>query len=178
MKLSRIAAIVLIGIVTIFVVACGSSGTPTTGFTTYTDTINGFSVSVPDGWELASDETGIYLLGPSTCGGGHYYSSVSAASAEGYMSGHTFYAGVLEPYLQALDNYELVSKETVTIDGIQTIKAIYTYVDTYGYPVQQMAYVLVNQQTAWVIGGTCATTCWNTYQGTFNTIANSFNLLY
>ena len=178
MKLSRIAAVVLISIVAIFSAACGSSGTPTTGFTTYTDNINGFSVSVPDGWEPEEDASGVYFLSPSTCADWYPFGAVTASYEGGYTSAQTYYAEVIEPLIESFNGYNLISKQNLTIDGIPAVKVIYTYVGSYGESVQETFCVLMNQQTAWLIIGSCDVTCWNKYQGTFNTIANSFHLLY
>jgi hypothetical protein len=79
--------------------------------------------------------------------------------------------------IEDFDEYDLISKENLTIDGIPAIKVIYTYVDDGGYTVQEMGCFLVKQQTVWGIVGSCDITCWDTYKGTFNTMVSSFRLL-
>jgi len=175
-KLSRIAAVALLGIVTIFAAACGSSGTSTSAFVTYTDSTNGFSISVPDAWEPEEDASGVFFLSPSPCAEFYPFGNVVSASSEGYTSTQSYYVKVMEPYLGSLGDYDLVATENVTIDGIPAIKVTYTYSDS-GYSFQEMACVLVDQQTAWVIVGSSEITCWNKHESTFNTMANSFRAL-
>jgi hypothetical protein len=178
MRLKTIAAVALLSIAAIFAVACGSSKTSTPGFETYTDTTNGFSISIPDSWEPDQQESGIYFISPSTCAEWYPFGAVTASYAEGYTSTQTYYSEIIGPYIEDFADYKLVSTENLRIDGIPAIKVIYTYVDDYGYSVQETFCILVDQGTAWLITGSCDTTCWNTYQGTFNTMSSSFRVLY
>ncbi|MFA5056279.1 MAG: PsbP-related protein [Dehalococcoidia bacterium] len=148
MKLSQIAAVVLIGIVAVFAAACGSSGTPTTGFTTYTDSINGFSISVPDGWEPNEDASGVFFISPTTCAEWYPFGAVTASYEEGYTSAEIYFTEVIEPMIAIFNEYNLVSKQNLTIDGIPALRVIYTYVGDYGESVQETFCVLISQQTA------------------------------
>jgi hypothetical protein len=177
MKLTRIAAVALLGIVTIFAVACGSSSTSTPRFETYTDNTNGFSLSIPESWGAETDETVVFFRSPSPCAGLYPFGDVVAASAEGYTSAQAYYSETFAPFLETLDGSGLISKENLTIDGLPAIKVIYTYTDS-GYSFQEMASILIDQQTLWVIVGSCEITCWNQHVGTFNTMTNSFQSLY
>jgi hypothetical protein len=151
--------------------------TLTPGFETYTDYTNGFSISIPDSWETESDETGAFFFPTSQCAGWYPFGGVTASYEERYTSVQTYYTEVLEPLIENFDEYGLISRENLTIDGISAIKVTYTYVDSYGYSVQETGCVLVKQQTVWGIVGSCDITCWNTYEGTFNTMISSFRLL-
>jgi hypothetical protein len=178
MKISGVAAILLIGIVAVSAVACGSSGTPVQGFTTYTETTSGFSISAPDSWEPDEDESGVFFLSPSTCADWYPFGAVTASYEEGYTSAQTYCSEVIEPLIQTFQQYSLISRENITIDGVPAVRVIYTYVGSYGESVQETFCVLIDQQTAWLIIGSCDVTCWNKYAGTFDTMANSFHLLY
>jgi hypothetical protein len=103
---------------------------------------------------------------------------VTASYEEGYTSVQTYYTEVIEPLIESFDEYGLISKENLTIDGIPAVRVIYTYVGSYGESVQETFCILIDQQTAWLIIGSCDVTCWNKYAGTFNTMTSSFHLLY
>ncbi|MFA5375170.1 MAG: PsbP-related protein [Dehalococcoidia bacterium] len=177
MKLKLISAALLLCVFAFSAIACGSSKTSTPGFETYTDNVNGFSISIPDSWETTQEETVTFFSAPSPCVSLYPFGDVVAASAEGYTSAQTYYSEVFEPFLETLDGYGLISKENSTIDGTPAIKVTYTYADG-GYSFQEMASILVDQQTLWVIVGSCESTCWNQHVGTFNTMTNSFQSLY
>jgi hypothetical protein len=197
MRLTRIAVIALIGIVLFSTSACSSTSTskptatptytvaPTTtptptlmsGFTTYTNTSKGFSISVPDGWDtrtMQETEVGIFFVSPSRCAGGFPIASVATTNASGYTSVQTYYLEVFEPQSETWNGYKLISEENLTINGIPAIKVIYT---SEGYNIQEMGCILLNQQTAWMIVGSCDIECWDTYESTFNTMINSFHML-
>jgi hypothetical protein len=137
-------------------------------FETYTDNISGFSISVPTYWyiqpmEKAGDWASFSY--PIECAG----VSLSFMVAKDNVS----YTS-----LESDNDYHLISKQYLTIDGIPATKVIYTHIDNNGHTVQTMDYYLIDGDTLWWIGGTYAPTwCWDYYKGTFNTMANSFRVL-
>ena len=175
MKLSGTVAILLVTIVALFAAACGSGAD--SEFVTYTDNVNGFSISVPADWEPEEDESGVFFLSPTTCAEWYPFGAVTASYEESYTSAQTYYTDIIEPVIESFNGYNLISKDNLTIDGNPAVKVVYTYIGSYGESVQETFCILINQQTAWLIIGSCDVSCWNTYQGTFNTMANSFHLL-
>ena len=169
----RIAAVAILGIVAISVISCSSSS----GFMTYTDSTYGFSVSIPDSWETEPDGAVVFFRAPAPCGGLYPFGDVVAASTEGYSSVQAYYNETFEPFVESLIDYHLISNESLTIDGSPATKVIYTYTDA-GYTFQEMACLLIDQKTLWVIIGSCEISCWNQYAGTFDTMAGSFQALY
>jgi len=156
-----------------------SGTTSPAGFETYTDSTNGFSISVPVSWEadsieLSGNSTTIFNL-PSLCAG-QFVGVFVLKSDISDMSVETYYSEEVKPSIEDLDDFHLISKENLTIDGIPAIKVIFTHVE-YEDMVQTMNCILIKQQTLWEIMGGCALTCWNTYEGSFNTMFSSFRLL-
>jgi len=149
--------------------------TPVLGFVTYTDNTNGFSISVPDSWETGTGEHLIFIFSsPSKCEGGYPSGGVTASYED--TSVQTYYSEVVEPSIEDYDEYELISKENLTIDGVTAIKVIYTYAAD-GDTLQIMDCFLVRQQTLWRIIAQSVPACWNTYESTFNTMVSSFQVL-
>jgi len=174
MKLSVTFATLLVCIVTVLAAACSSG--PGSGFETYTNDINGFSISVPDGWEPEENTSGVFFTSPATCADWYPFGAVTASYEEDYTSAQIYYADIIEPLIESFSGYNLVSKEDLTIGGIPAIRVIYTYIGSYGESVKETFCVLISQQTAWLIIGSSDVTCWNKYAGTFDTMANSFQL--
>lgn len=190
MKTKRVAAIFILGILLVSAFAClgGPEATPTPtptpipGFQTYTDTVNGFSISYPDDWEVIPKEESDLLLAiflaPSLCSG---YLSSSAVFKQEFsfsMSVQTYYLEVCKAVVSDYEGYTSISEEELTVCGVPAIKYVYTYTDTEsGFTKQNMELVLVKEQTGWTIATSSTVECWNLYENTFNTIIDSFRLL-
>ena len=193
MRLTEIAGIILLGVVLVSAIACGSSSgtgltptpdsefTPTPasveGFIIFTDDVNGFSISVPDTWEPELIQTGDFFYAPSACGGWPASIAVTASYEAGYTDVQAYYDEVFRPYIEDFNGYRFVSEEDMIIGGIPSIKVIYSYSGTEGDSVQEMACVMVNQQIVWFVVGSCITACWDTYADTFCAAAQSLHLL-
>jgi len=154
--------------------------TPPPGFVTYTDKTIGFSIFYPNSWQVEGDKVynSVGFIAPSRCLGENIISSVYNFGTE-YPSLETYYSEIAlnRSYW---DNYHLISKENLIIDGVPAIKVICTFGEytNSGYTIiKEMDVFLIREQTLWSIGGGCATTCWDTYEGTFNTMLNSFQIL-
>jgi hypothetical protein len=179
MILARIAIIALLVITLVSTVACGSSSNHTPGFATYTDYTNGFSISAPDGWDIEPmKESGDWaFFSPNLPCGGHFAVSSVMSLDLGSTSLETYYYIVAKSlYEDDLDEYHFISEESLTIDSVHAIKVIFTYVDD-GTTLQRMDCYLAREKTLWWIAEDCASTCWNTYEGTFNTMISSFRVL-
>jgi hypothetical protein len=144
MRLARIAVIALLGIVLVSTVACGSNAeqepTPTSMFTTYTNSSEGFSISVPDSWYITSDSWEITHMNnetitvqqtsftsPSLCAGQIITAYVTSFYTN-FSSVQAYYSEVFEPLMVHLNEYALISEDDLTIDGIPAIKVIYTFI--------------------------------------------------
>jgi len=185
MRVTRIAVIALLGIVTMFTVACSSSSnhtsTPplTPGFVTHTD--SGYSISVPNSWEIQPMEATViwaFFTCPSRCAG--IATTVSVIeTATNALNVQSYYSVHVEPRFKNVNEYDFISKEDLTIDGIPAVKVIYTDIHDVNNvgAIQIMDCYLMNGQTLWSIEGSCAPSCWDTYKDTFNTMASSFHLL-
>lgn len=185
MKKARVAVVLLLGIMLASGLACGggkseptptSTPTPIAGFLTYTDNISGFSISYPMGWNVVpADELETDLAAfsaPSLCAG--YLSYVVIFTAP-YSSDLQSYYFEVKDIISELEGYTLISEEELMVDGIPAIKLIYTHTD-FGYALQNMGQILVNEETGWNIRASTPPECWNVYEDTFNTIIGSFQI--
>lgn len=159
-----------------------AEATSASGFTTYTDNQLGFSIFTPDSWETNTGESfygsdyWIFFFSFSWCAKAVPFGGVTKIDAEGYTSLQNYYSDVINTLLKDEDDYQLISKENMTIDGIPAIKIIYTS-SSDGTNWQEMLSFFIKQQEVWWIVGACDIECWDTYEGTFNTMANSFHVL-
>jgi hypothetical protein len=78
--------------------------------------------------------------------------------------------------LEAFGDYDILSEEEITIDGMPAKQMIYTVVIG-GATSQMLQCVLVKGDTGWLITFSCEPECWDTMESTFNAMLNSFELL-
>jgi hypothetical protein len=154
--------------------------TPAAGFTTYTDDINDFSISVPDGWDIKPMEampgyTVFTCLSP--CAGRNATLTVFETFTDHPNDVQAFYTEHVEPIFEVEGGYNLISKEGLTIDGIPAIKVIHSVTLSDESTIQGFGCYLT-KQAVWIIEGYCDSTCWDTYKDTFDYTLNSFQLLY
>jgi hypothetical protein len=160
--------------ITAYFVATNETATQTSQFTTHTDYDLGFSMAVPASWGDVAMTGGIAFASPSTCA--DFYSSVNVLQID--SSGSSLQSAYEESKigLEAFEDYDLLSEGEITIGGIPAMKITYTWV-MMGMTIQTMQCLLITEQTAWVITFTSVPECWSTYEGTFNTMMNSFLVL-
>jgi len=154
--------------------------TPIAGFITYTDEVNGFSISYPEDWEITPEETWIeYVViacsAPVACGGYIPFFSTISMEVPSFWSLQTLVESGKEG-LEDLEEYTLISEDELTIGGIPAVKLVFTHTEL-GFTEQVKHIYLLNEQIAWAIGTSSAAECWNKYEDTFDTIAGSFRLL-
>lgn len=171
MRLARIAVVALLSVIAIFAVACGSES----GFETYTDDTNGFSLSVPDGWEIEPMDTtkSAVFTCSSACVG---VANVVEITQDYSGDAEDYYTGTIKPTNDEIPGLDLSLKEDITIDGVSAIKVIWTLNQDEDSD-KAMYYILVKGQTLWVITFHSESSCWDTYEDTFDIIANSFHIL-
>ena len=187
MKSTRIVVVLLLGIMLLVGLACGSgeepeptsTSTPIPGFITHTDEVNGFSFSYPDDWQLASDElsagTDVMFLAPVACSDITTNFNVVNEDLPYSMSVQSYFENG-KSYLQAFTEYTPISDDEQTVAGEPSIKHVYTW-RLSGQTLKQMQVYLVQDETAWVLTFTTAPACWSQYEATFDTITDSFQLL-
>jgi hypothetical protein len=173
MRLARIAKIILLGIVLVSTVACGS----TPEFVTYTDNTNGYSMSIPTSWDTVSwGDAGTFYGAPSQCSGGDIMADVIAKDTH-TLRLQTLYEA-FKNSAEDVEGFAFASEEETTIDGIPAMKLMYMYADvSTGDTYQEVSCLLLQENTRWSISFWCVPECWDTYEGTFNTMLNSFHLL-
>jgi hypothetical protein len=180
MRLARIALIVLLGIVLVSTVACSSGSeqgpTPTPVFTIYTNSSEGFAISIPTTWgTLSMGDEGAFFSSDTTCSGRPAVASVVPGAPN--TSLQTSYERI-KTGLEAQEGFDIISEEEITIDGIPAWKCIFTAANLVeGHTIQTEFCVLVQENTSWLISFMCLPECWDTYEDTFDTMLNSFHLL-
>ena len=173
MRLARISLVVLLGIVLVPTVACSS----TPEFVTYTDNTNGYSMSIPTSWDTVSwGDAGTFYGAPSQCSEGDIMADVIAKDTH-ISSLQTLYE-VSKNRAEDMEGFAFISEEETTIDGIPAMKLMYMYTDvSTGDTYQELSCFLLQGNTSWLISFWCLPDCWDMYEGTFDTMANSFHVL-
>ena len=151
--------------------------TTTSGFTTYSDTTNDFSISYPSNWERMPQEfmpadsvIGFRILGTTRAS---FYVYKSQPTPGGNLQ--TAYSELKEE-AEAEPGYLFISKDDMTIDGIPAFK--YVFQKSYdGTPATLVYVYLLHGGVEWVIQLTCAPSqSYTQYQSTFDAIIDSFHI--
>lgn len=155
--------------------------TPSSTFLTYTDEINGFSISYPQDWEIMSEDR---LQGPQIVAfwapaAEHEGKPLFTLGREDRLTGIT-----VQSYFQetraALEestgyNYSFASEDELVINGIPAVKHVLTY-DHEGERLKAMQVYLVEGKSVWIMTSVCATEFFDLWETTFDVIADSFHL--
>ena len=191
MRITRIAIVLLLGILLVSGIACEGGGeseptptptpapTPVSGFLTYTDEANGFSISYPEDWELVPEEMWedvlLMLWAPVAC---EEFITDFSITTEGlpYPLSVQSYSEGAERHLRSLEGYTSISEEELTVDGKAAIKHVFTFIME-GETFKVMQVYLVENKTAWVLSFGTVPACWSQYEVIFDNMAGSFQLL-
>ncbi|MFC2050637.1 PsbP-related protein [Chloroflexota bacterium] len=149
------------------------------GFLTYTDTTNGFSISYPSDWERVSQEfltQGEYVAfwALKLGNGMPPYLSVLESDLTPGTSLEAFFEEE-KAIAEAHPGYTFISKEKVVVNGIPGIKLVSTLVEA-DTPAKVMQLLLVHGNSSWVITCLCAPGLYGNYESTFDSIINSFQI--
>lgn len=142
-------------------------------FSTYTDIENGFSVRYPSDWQKAAQE----LLGDHEVVRfvGHQVSfNVSITGKADDVTLDQFCLSA-EGELATYAGYQLISKSSITVDGLNARRYIFDMVSD-GTNMSIMFVVLTRGDTAWMMTFATPVSLFNSYENTFNTIAGSLNI--
>jgi hypothetical protein len=149
--------------------------TQTLVLTPYTDETVGFSMSVPSSWEGAPiGDMGYMSVSPELCSGGYASCNVLKIESSGLSLQSAYEAA--KSGVEVLNGYGFLSESETTVGDIPAITHIFT-LSAEGSSVKEMQCILIKGNTGWVLTFASASTCWNTYAGTFNIIMNSFQVL-
>lgn len=196
MKWGKFVPIVLFTMVLLFASACGGGGTsptltptptatptpmPTAAYGTYTDVVNGFSISLPEDWVEVPQleylcEILIGYCDLSLCGGLNSMSYVGHEKLQVSMSVQAYWESVKLQYA-TYKGYTYISEEEITICGLPAIKHVFTDIGGLGKTSKHVQALFIEGKTAWFIICASAENCWSQYETVFDTIINSFKLL-
>ena len=189
MKLTKLAVILLLGVMLISGVACGGgqgaepTPTPTPTSTpehqTYTDENNGFSIDFPAGWQIAPDaqweEAAVMLFDLFACNDGPLVCSLLIEELPYSMSVESFHE-LGEAGLQSLDEYTPISEEELNIGGKEVIKHVYTMMSSGQITYRFAQFAIVEDQTGYMLAFAAVPTCFDEHEDTFDMMADSFRL--
>ena len=157
--------------------------TPSSTFLTYTDEINGFSISYPQDWEIMSEDR---LQGPQIVAfwapaAEHEGKPLFTLSREDQLS-EASAQSYFEEARAALEestgyNYSFVSKDELVINGIPAVKHVLTY-DHEGERLKAMQVYLVEGESVWIMTSVCAPGFFGLWDPTFDVIVSSFRVVY
>lgn len=153
--------------------------TPVAEYLTYTDEVNGFSISYPEGWHMMpegrlADVVVVGFEGASGCvvsGAGFTVSKHQGPHSVPPLE--PWHDATLRAWERRSEEFSLVSQEDLSISGRPAIKAV-LIVDKEHLIVDLC---LVTDTAGW--GITCITpsACWSDAKPIFDTIVESFRLL-
>ncbi len=152
---------------------------PTSALLTYTDEVNGFSISYPRDWESLPKE----LRGEDTIAGfrtpqGTAEHRVAIFLVDKYILPYeqTLQAGYEELKLGAEQGgYAFVSKDQLMVGGVPAIKCVLQ--KSFDQPTTMMVVYLVQGNVEWVVTFACVSDSFGSLEPTLDTIATSFRLL-
>jgi len=182
MKAKRLIILALLAVLVVSTVGCGGGGqepTPITGYVTYNDEANGFSISYPEHWGnlvrfQTSEKTIVAFYDPKLgCSAPSGVNLVKEALPDSLSLREYFEAGKAMSADMDLGQTSIF-EEQVTLGGRTAIKHVYILT---GLDAKGMEVYLVEGSTGWVI--TCSTIrgFWDKYEPVFDTMLNSFRLL-
>ena len=199
MRITKIAMILLIGIMLVLMPACGEgeeaaptpkpTPTPSSGYKTYVDEVDGFSVSYPTTWDVDVNP-GMYapvwadysppitsLTSPCS-----YVTADSIIYIEEVPAGQndveSYFRDFTEPFWLESEERISLSSQVILVDGIPAIKYIFADIPSKSdWPSTSMLVVLIREQTAWNIYNFVHSDCWYLYEDIFDTIINGFKVL-
>ena len=164
---------------------------PLEGFDTYTDTVNGFSISYPEDWDQIPSELLTGTLGDMAVVGfwppefqpDNYPPSFHILLEElPFTMGVDTYWDSAKRYLPNLfENYTPLSTESTTINGITAIVHVFTFTDSddsgESWQCKFIKVALVKDLGAWVITGESTVPYFDDYELTYDEVIKSFRLL-
>jgi hypothetical protein len=190
-KLSVIMVPLLLLTITLGTIGCGGGGEPATtstpkpaaspvaDYVNYEDELNGFSISHPEDWEIAPEQLFpdaiVAFWAPEACSEFVTNFNLINEDLPSPISVETYFeAG--KRYLRNLEGYTPISEKALTINSVSAIKQVCTW-EPEGETIQLMQVCLVDDTTAWILSFTTIPACWDQYETTFDTMAETFQVL-
>ena len=78
--------------------------------------------------------------------------------------------------IEEYEAYDLISEDDITVSAIAAKELTFT-ATTDSATIQMTYCMLIDGKTLWVLFFSCAPDCWDTYESSFNTMLNSFEIL-
>jgi len=188
MKAKKPVVLTLLAIMLLSTLACGGGAQgfhvtlpPVTGYLTYTDEANDFSISYPENWNAVqrletSEKTVVAFVDPRFCCAAPAGVNLVKEELPYAMSVREYFERGIALLMSTYQWYSSISQEEVTLGGRAAIKHVYAG----GFErlaVKQMEVYLVEGSRGWVMTCTSTLGLEDQYEPTFHTMVNSFRLL-
>lgn len=147
------------------------------GFLTYIDNTTGFSISYPETWNVKADSSDYVacFVAPEAKLGGTANCVVAHEKVPAQSSLQVFFAGSKKDIQKQFKQYNAVSEEELTIDGIPAMKHVFTFYDK-NMTVKVMQIYLKQGEVGWVVTCTSVPGAFDSYLTAFETVTASFHL--
>lgn len=139
----------------------------------FTDEANRISIFYPEGWTRIKKEV-VYFHGNE---GEHgVVPNFIVTCEDNPQKSLDTFSQYLKNVLQKLKNYTMISEEKIVLDGIPSIKFVYTFTEK-KITIKKIMICLVEGKLGWALTFTCTANSFHSYEKIFNEIAESFHLL-
>jgi len=161
--------------------AAGETPAAVAGYLTYSDEANGFTVYYPEEWapipeEWHTEEVVGGYRDESDCGGILSSFRVGTREEQSAVTLQEYCESLKDDYA-ALEGCTFVAEEAVTVAGLDAMAQVYTLVED-EVTVKRRQIILVQGTRVWFIVCDAAFSCWSAYGPAFDTVVDSFQLLW
>jgi len=187
MKANTLVVFTLLAMLMVSTLACGGGAKehgvtvpPITGYTTYTDEANGFSISYPENWNAVQrletpERSEVAFVDPRFCCSTPVGVSVVKEELPHGMSVVEYFESGLSLLTSTYQWYTNISQEQATLDEGTAIKHVYTG-GFYRFDAN-IEFYLVEGSKGWVMTSRVSPPLEEQYELVFDTMVNSFRLL-
>ena len=176
MRLTGMAVALLLGVILVGACACG--GGTSVAFQTYTDEVEGYSISHPDTWAVTLWSFPLFsCAAPAPCEGYTPGFSVVREEIPDFTTLETYWTEKKQG-LETMPAYTPVYEDQIKVGDAWAMKHIYTFVESeQGITVEAVQITLVTTDRGWSVLAYCAEECWGQYDDIFDTVVMSFRLV-
>lgn len=188
MKANALAVCTLLAMLTVSTLACGD-GTkqhgaavpPITGYLTYSDEANGFSISYPENWNAVQrletpERSEVAFVDPRFCCATPAGVSVVIEELPHGMSVTDYSELGLSQVTSTYQWYTITSQEQATLDDRTAIKHVYSG-GFDRFAATHTEFYVVEGSKGWVVTSRVSPAFLEQYELVFQTMVNSFRLL-
>ncbi|MES0491963.1 MAG: PsbP-related protein [Leptospirales bacterium] len=160
---------------------CSSTQVSDDVFVTYKVKKHGYSIDFPESWSVEKYESGLMsILGSSPAENREdmFTENVGVAiepltGANAYMALDEYFELSIKGMENALDDYQLIKQSKTKVDGREAYVVVQTY-EFGSVKIKSLMYILVINQTGYVLAFTASPQTFNRYLDIFQAIVDRF----